>query len=73
MKKGFHTLVICILAMCGSTVWAQQYPWQDTTKSLDGRVEWLINNLTLDEKLSLMVHQNPAIPPTAGGTRRCTA
>ncbi len=62
MKKGFHTLVICILAMCGSTVWAQQYPWQDTTKSLDGRVEWLINNLTLDEKLSLMVHQNPAIP-----------
>lgn len=40
---------------------AQQYQWQDTTKSLDERVEWLINNLTLDEKLSLMVHQNPAI------------
>ena len=62
MKNRFHTFVICILAMCGSTVWAQQYPWQDTTKSLNGRVEWLINNLTLDEKLSLMVHQNPAIP-----------
>ena len=29
--------------------------------SLNERVEWLINNLTLDEKLSLLVHQNPAI------------
>ncbi len=25
-------------------------------------MEWLIDNLTLDEKLSLMVHHNPAIP-----------
>ena len=37
------------------------YPWQDPQRSLDERVEWLINNLTLDEKLSLMVHRNPAI------------
>ena len=34
------------------------------TRSIEdlGRVEWLVRNLTLDEKLSLMVHQNPAIP-----------
>ena len=38
-----------------------RYPWQDTRKSLGERVEWLIQNLTLDEKLSLMVHHNPAI------------
>jgi beta-glucosidase len=50
-----------IAALCRTTA-AQSFPWQDTTKSLDQRVEWLINNLTLDEKLSLMVHQNPAIP-----------
>ena len=37
------------------------YPWQDPQRSLDERVEWLIRHLTLDEKLSLMVHQNPAI------------
>ena len=37
------------------------YPWQDPQLSLDERVEWLIQHLTLDEKLSLMVHQNPAI------------
>ena len=41
---------------------AQTFPWQDSTRSLDERVEWLVENLTLDEKLSLMVHQNPAIP-----------
>ena len=41
---------------------AQKYVWQDTTKSIDYRVDWLIRNLTLDEKLSLLVHQNPAIP-----------
>ncbi len=62
MKKYFSTLVLGLVIFCGTNVCAQQYPWQDTTMSLDERVEWLINNLTLDEKLSLMVHQNPAIP-----------
>ncbi|MBQ8703620.1 MAG: glycoside hydrolase family 3 C-terminal domain-containing protein [Bacteroidales bacterium] len=42
-------------------VQAQVFPWQDTKKTLDERVEWLVQHLTLDEKLSLMVHQNPAI------------
>ena len=31
------------------------------TSGVAERVEWLLANLTLDEKLSLMVHQNPAI------------
>ena len=50
-----------IATLC-RTATAQIFPWQDTTNSLDKRVEWLTDNLTLDEKLSLMVHQNPAIP-----------
>ena len=54
--------VIGLILIGFRTTKAQQYPWQDTTKSLDSRVEWLLKNLTLDEKLSLMVHQNPAIP-----------
>jgi len=29
---------------------------------VEKRVEWLLGQLTLDEKLSLMVHHNPAIP-----------
>lgn len=61
MNNRLRTFVFCTLSLCSTIGWAQQYPWQDTTQSLDERVEWLINNLTLDEKLSLMVHQNPAI------------
>ena len=60
MKKHIILAIAMIAMLCHSTA-AQTFPWQDTTKSLDERVEWLINNLTLDEKLSLMVHQNPAI------------
>ena len=66
MKKTMQTVVrmaaIGLILTIFHTTKAQQYPWQDTTRSLDSRVEWLIKNLTLDEKLSLMVHQNPAIP-----------
>ena len=61
MKRYAILAIIVIAALCRTTA-AQFFPWQDTTKSLDERVEWLIQNLTLDEKLSLMVHQNPAIP-----------
>ena len=60
-KKNVATLVFGLIIFCSTNIRAQQYPWQDTTRSLDQRVEWLIQNLTLDEKLSLMVHQNPAI------------
>ena len=62
MQTAVRMAVIGLILIGFRTTKAQQYPWQDTTKSLDERVEWLINNLTLDEKLSLMVHQNPAIP-----------
>lgn len=61
MNSMLRTFVFCALSLCSTIGWSQQHPWQDTTKSLDARVEWLIDNLTLDEKLSLMVHQNPAI------------
>ena len=40
---------------------ASGWPWQDTTVAPEVRVEQLLQQLTLDEKLSLMVHQNPAI------------
>ena len=60
--KRYAILAIMMIATLCRTATAQIFPWQDTTNSLDKRVEWLIDNLTLDEKLSLMVHQNPAIP-----------
>ncbi len=52
----------CLFMICIGTVKAQPLPWQDTSMSLNSRVEWLLKNLTLDEKLSLMEHHNPAIP-----------
>ena len=61
MKKHTILAIVMIAALC-RTATAQPFPWQDNTKSLDDRVEWLVKNLTLDEKLSLMVHHNPAIP-----------
>ena len=56
VKTAFLFAMFCCTGLC-----AQRYPWQDTTLGIDARVEWLVRNLTLDEKLSLMVHQNPAI------------
>ncbi len=47
-----------------ATVWplgAQNYPFQDTSLTVEERVADLLGRLTLDEKLSLMEHQNPAI------------
>jgi len=61
MKRLCLCAVFGLIIFYSTKVCAQLYPWQDTTKSLDERVGWLIDHLTLDEKLSLMVHQNPAI------------
>ena len=57
--KRFLTI---LLLLCSSTIWAQTFPFQDTTMDINHRVEDLLSRLTLDEKLSLMEHRNPAIP-----------
>lgn len=41
---------------------AQTFPFQDTSLHIDERVEDLLSRLTLEEKLSMMQHRNPAIP-----------
>ena len=47
-------LAVGLATLCCTVVCAQQ-------KDIDKQVEDIISQLTLDEKLSLMVHQNPAI------------
>ena len=61
MKKNITSLAAVAALVCSPVACAQQFPWQDTTRAVDERVEWLVANLTLDEKLSLMVHHNPPI------------
>ncbi|MBO4614496.1 MAG: glycoside hydrolase family 3 C-terminal domain-containing protein [Bacteroidales bacterium] len=54
-----------VLALClfvQQICFAQQYPFQDTTLDIETRVDDLVGRLTIDEKLSLLEHQNPAIP-----------
>ena len=54
MKHKFAFLAASLIILCCTTLCAQQ-------QEIDARVDEIIAQLTLDEKLSLMVHQNPAI------------
>ena len=62
MRRLFITLTTIVCFIIPQICPAQQYPFQDTSLDIDSRVNDLIRRLTLDEKLSLMEHRNPAIP-----------
>ena len=58
MKKVFLFLVAIVVCSCFQMKVCGQIA---DTLPLSERVEYLISQLTLDEKLSLMEHHNPAI------------
>ena len=62
MKKLLWTLLLLLATGCLQAQTLPTFPFQDTTLGVDERVEDLLSRLTLDEKLSLMEHRNPAIP-----------
>lgn len=66
MAKGCKTAMLCCCLMATVTVVAQSsLAVSDSNSghgSVDRRVEQMLHQMTIDEKLSLMVHSNPAIP-----------
>lgn len=56
MKRILVGVMAVVFCLCA---WAQDF--RDTRLSLDERAQILLNQLTLEEKLSMMEHHNPAV------------
>ncbi|MBQ1731413.1 MAG: hypothetical protein II037_04315, partial [Bacteroidales bacterium] len=61
MHRLFILFALTVFSLFPIIGFSQQYPFQDTTLDIETRVSDLIGRLTIDEKLSLLEHQNPAI------------
>lgn len=61
MHRLFILFALTVFSLFPIIGFTQQYPFQDTTLDIETRVSDLIGRLTIDEKLSLLEHQNPAI------------
>jgi len=58
-KKGF---LFFFMMMIASTLFAQQYPYQNPNLSFEERAKDLLSRLTIEEKATLMCDQSDAIP-----------
>ena len=61
MRLRTAFIAVGMLLGLSFTALAQTYPFQNPKLSSDKRADDLISRLTLDEKVSLMMHQSPAI------------
>ena len=57
MKKVFVSIITVVIAFCA----VAQQDFRDPSLSIDERAQLLLNQLTLEEKLGMMEHQNPAV------------
>ncbi|MBQ8656389.1 MAG: glycoside hydrolase family 3 C-terminal domain-containing protein [Prevotella sp.] len=54
-RKLFRRLLVCVLCLCGAgAASAQRYDFQDTRLADDERIDLLLGQLTLDEKIHLL-------------------
>lgn len=61
MKRTILITAFIIIHYLFSTTVAQTFPFQDTSLTVEERVNDLISRLTLDEKVAFLEHQNPAV------------
>ncbi len=59
IKRGFCFAAILLFT---SSLWAQQYPFQNPNLSSEERAKDLISRLTLEEKAGLMLDQSEPVP-----------
>ena len=57
MKKIFVSIITIALSVCAMA----QQDFRNPNLSIDERAQLLLNQLTLDEKLGMMEHRNPAV------------
>ncbi|MBR4911303.1 MAG: glycoside hydrolase family 3 C-terminal domain-containing protein [Bacteroidales bacterium] len=57
MKKVFVSIITVVITFCA----VAQQDFRNPNLSIDERAQLLLNQLTLEEKLGMMEHQNPAI------------
>ena len=57
MKKVFVSMITLVIAFCAMA----QQDFRNPNLSIDERAQLLLNQLTLEEKLGMMEHRNPAI------------
>lgn len=63
MKKNIFYIVLSFLLIFNfqNSLAQRIYPFQDETLEINSRIDDLISQLTLEEKASLMLHNNPSI------------
>jgi len=60
MMKKTILLSLCILVL--SPAFAQQFPWQDRSLSVEARADSLIAHLTLEQKANMMMNTAQGVP-----------
>ncbi len=61
-KKIKLTIFLALLINSFSFIKAEKFPFQNTNLTFEQRVDNLVSQLTLEEKISQMVNNSPAIP-----------